>query len=686
MKGSSPTIKGYRILRRLEDGGQGRVWLATRDQDGVRIAIKVLRLHEGSSGRSRARFEQSIATLASLDHPGIVRNVEHGVLATGELWHATEFVPGRSLLEHIEHLDQLLRHERGSESRLPVREIVALFVRICEAVEAAHRVGVIHRDLKPSNIIVGDDGRPALLDFGHATTPEFAASSNLTISGEFLGTPIYASPEQVLCRPGTIDVRTDVYALGVILYQCLTGTFPYDVLGSLAEIFEQIQYAEPAPLRTHVPWIDRDLQAIVLQALAKRREDRYQSVSELRADLDRYMQGDSVQARRGGTVYAFAKFLRRHKILAVSAGVVAIVSIAYAISMTVLYQRAVVAEGKAEVSADEARQQFVAAHESLEFVISQIETKLDRVAGTRELRKELLAECYHKLRGLEQWHTTDPRIRAQLAAVHRRLGSIAMDLDRHEEAASEWKHSYEILDQLVKENSSDPSLWEQLSIAHVLLGDVAKRREQWDVARQRYDQALQIDLRLAREHPENDRFMDNLSWSYERFGGPQFCPDASARDDYRRKRHELAQRLFDRNPSSAVRMNNLCISHLMQAKALGDSDRPAFVDHVQAAFDLANRLVAAEPLNGQFAFTLAMTLTARLDEPLRVGDVETARLILERLIAVCIDLDKRDTDSHWARAARARLEGTQQALQKLQGAQVNAGADLRCVMPRYDGL
>lgn len=448
----------------------------------------------------------------------------------------------------------------------------------------------------------------------------------------------------------------------------------------------QIQYAEPAPLRTHVPWIDRDLQAIVLQALAKRREDRYQGVSELRADLDRYLQGDSVQARRGGRIYAFAKFIRRHKILAGSAAVLAIVSIAYAISMTVLYQRAVVAEGKAEVSADEARRQFVAAHESLEFVISQIETKLDRVAGTRELRKELLADCYDKLRGLDQWHTNDPRIRTQLAAVHRRLGSIAMDLDRHEEAASELERSYQILDQLVKEHPDDPSLWEQLSIAHVLLGDVAKRREQWDVARRRYDQALQIDLRLAREHPENDRFIDNLSWSYERFSGQQLCPDTTARDDYRRKRHELAQKLFDRNPSSPVRMNNLCISHLMQAKALGDSDRSAFVDHVQAAFDLANRLVAAEPLNGQFAFTLAMTLTARLDEPLRVGDVETARLTLKRLIAVCYDLDKRDTDSHWARAARARLEGAHQALQKLHSAQINTNEDLRWVLPKYDGL
>ncbi len=516
---SAPRLDGYEVVRILGEGGQGRVWLVTRTRDGYRAAIKVLRSLDRKNEQALARFEQSIATLSALDHPGIVRSIEYGELPTGERWHATDYIPGRTLLEHIDQLDVQFRHERGRESRLPVQSVIELFIQICDAVEAAHRVGVIHRDLKPSNIIVDDEGRPHLLDFGHATAPEGADMANLTISGEFLGTPAYASPEQVLCRPGTIDVRTDVYAIGVMLYQCLTGTFPYNVNASLASTFEQIQYADPTPPRVHVPWIDRDLQAIILRALAKQREQRYQSVSDMREDLERYLRGEAVTARGSGTAYLLLKFLRKHRVLTATVSVGGLLTILYAASMTALYRRAANAEDAALRHAAEAREKFSIARETLDFVVSQIETRLDRVAGTRDLRRELLQDAYNKLADLTTSDSDNPALRAELAAVHRKLGNIAKDLYLADDAARHRETSLQILQELVAQHPHNTDYLESLSIAYVLVGDVEKSRLNWPEVIRRYQQALAIDEELVAEHPENDRYLDNLAWSYERMAG-----------------------------------------------------------------------------------------------------------------------------------------------------------------------
>lgn len=567
-----------------------------------------------------------------------------------------------------------------------MQSIIDIFIRICEAVEAAHRVGVIHRDLKPSNIIVSDEGRPILLDFGHSTAPEFAGPSNLTISGEFLGTPAFASPEQVLCRPGTVDVRTDVYAIGVMLYQCLTGTFPYDVSGPLARTFEQIQYAEPTPPRNHVPWIDRDLQAIVLCMLAKQREHRYQTVSALRSDLERYLRGESVQARTAGIGYHLLKFLRLHKAIATSIAIVAAISLAYSISMTVLYRRATEAENQALANAADARKKFTVARETLDFVVSQIESRLDRVAGTREIRMALLEDCYGKLRALTELRSTDPDLRFQLAAVHRKLGDIARDIYDLPVAERERQASISILEQLVSEQPNNPDYLEALSLGHVLLGDLAKIELRWDAVLDRYQRAMIIDEKLAEEHPENDRLLDNLAWSYERMAGREWCPDSAAQARFRQLRHDLAIELVRRDPNNPARLHNLCISHLHMAKSCSDGHRSGFLDHVQAASELADRLVEAEPLNGQFAMTYAMTAFMKLDEPLRIGDVDMSRSILMQVIETAATINVRDAEGHWTDGLRTRANHAREMVRQLDHPDARPGADLRWMLPKFTGF
>ncbi len=683
---SPPRIDGFELVHPLGSGGQGHVWLAKRTVDDSRVAIKILSQHHGNSVHARARFEQSIATLASLDHPGIVRNIEYGELPGGQLWHATEFVAGKTLLSYVDQLDTQFRHQRGRESRLPIHSIIELFIHICEAVEAAHRVGVIHRDLKPSNIIVDDHGLPHLLDFGHATAPDFAGAAPLTISGEFLGTPAYASPEQVLCQPGTIDVRTDVYAIGVMLYQCVTGTFPYIVDGPLAHIFEQIRYVNPMPPRAHVPWIDRDLQAIVLRALAKQREDRYQSVGELRSDLERYLRGEAVVARGAGACYQFLKFLRKHRVVAGAIAIGTLVSILYAVSVTILYRRASEAEEQANRHAAEAREKFSVARDTLDFVVSQIETRLDRVAGTRELRQALLKDAYDKLAGLTASNSDDPALRAELAAVHKKLGSIASDLKLFDEAARHWGTSLQVLEELVTQYPNETNYLESLSIAHVLVGDLAKVESRWDEALQSYARALAIDERLVADHPDNDRYLDNLSWSYERMAGTHWCPDPAMRRSYHEKRHDIALKLVEGNPDNPVRLNNLCTSHLFQARLIGDTDRAAFAEHARRAGELADRIIAAEPLNAQYAFTFVSVAFLQLDEPLRLGDVANARPILDRLIATAEVMYNRDPEGRWGKILRERIADAREILRQLSGMSSPSGQDLRGLVPKYEDL
>ncbi len=676
-------IDGFELVYPLGSGGQGHVWLAKRTVDDSRVAIKILSQYHGNSVHTRARFEQSIATLASLDHPGIVRNIEYGELPGGQLWHATEFVAGKTLLSYVDQLDTQFRHQRGRESRLPVHSIIELFIHICEAVEAAHRVGVIHRDLKPSNIIVDDQGKPHLLDFGHATAPDIAGASNLTLSGEFVGTPAYASPEQVLCRPGTIDVRTDVYAIGVMLYQCLTGTFPYSVDGPLAHTFEQIRYAEPTPPRAQVPWIDRDLQSIVLKALSKQCDDRYQSAGELRTDLQRYLRGEAVTARGVGTMYHVAKFLRRHRAAAAAVAVIATLTLGYAVSMTVLYRRAADAETVALKNAADAQEKFSLARETLDFVVSQIETRLDRVSGTRELRAALLKDAYDKLAELTTSDSDDPQLRAELAEVHKRLGSIALDLDLGHEASRHWETSLQILNGLAEEDPENADYLEALSIGNVLLGDLAKGEYRWEEVRNRYARALAIDEKLVSVYPGNDRYLDNLAWSCERMAGRHWCPDAAARREFHRRRHEIALELVRRDPTNPVRLDNLCTSHQLQARLIGDADPSAFADHVQRAIELGERIVVAEPLNAKYAFTFVSALFLKLEEPLRFGDVMAAGPTLERIIVVAESMYRRDPDGSWGKILRARMENARSIVEELRMQPGRCGDDLRSLIPDY---
>jgi len=304
------SFEGYELSGQVHRGGQGLVYEATQKSTGRRVAIKVMREGLFAGDGDAARFEREVRILGQIDHPGVVSILASGV-HTGHFFYVMELLTGLTL-------DRF-----AAERCADVRERLRVFLKVCAAVSAAHLRGIIHRDLKPANIIVDDQGQPRILDFGLARiTAEWAQSRRATHTGQFVGSMPWASPEQAAGDPSKIDLRTDVYSLGVILYEILTGRFPYRVEGGPRDVLDQILTAEPTRPRSLSRAIDEDLEAIVLKCLAKERERRYQSAAELADDVRRHLERQPVLARPPSTVYQLRIFVRRHRALVVGAAAV----------------------------------------------------------------------------------------------------------------------------------------------------------------------------------------------------------------------------------------------------------------------------------------------------------------------------------------------------------------------------
>lgn len=330
-------IRGYSDLRELRRGGQGVVYSATQLSTRRRVAIKVLLDAGGSTDEARRRFEREVDLVSHLSHAHIVRVFDRGTTDDRRQYCVMEYIDGASL-------DQLMAG--GATPFKTIPDALRFFVKICDAVQYAHQRGVIHRDLKPSNVCVDRAGEPHVLDFGlaKATSANGREMTQFSQTGQFMGSLPWASPEQVDGTPDQVDVRTDVYSLGVMLYQLLTAKFPYEVTGPLSQIFQNIRSATPAPPSRLRQEIDEDLSTLVLKCLAKEPERRYASVGELARDIRHYLAGEPLEAKRDNAWYAARKALRRYRTAARVATVFLVASLGVAVWLALLWQRAIAAE------------------------------------------------------------------------------------------------------------------------------------------------------------------------------------------------------------------------------------------------------------------------------------------------------------------------------------------------------
>ena len=457
------TIGRYNITRVIAAGGMGTVYEASQETPKRTVALKVIRAGLVSPTALR-RFRHESEILGRLRHPGIAQIFESGEHGGehGYPYFAMEYIPGaRSITQYAEQCD------------LTTRQRLELFLKVCDAVHAGHQRGIIHRDLKPANILVDDTGQPKLIDFGvaRATDADLTIATLQTDVGAVVGTLHYMSPEQCEGDAVEIDVRSDVYALGVVLFELLTGELPYDFsTASPFDIPRLIRDQEPRRMSSLNRMLRGDIETIVLKALEKDRSRRYQSAPDLIRDIRHYLHHEPIEAKRGRRWYVFSKALRRHRVAAFVTGSFVLLLGVSAVSLFVLYHQA-------QTQADTAQQVIN--------VLNRALTQSDPYA--REGGGDLRALLDKTAAQLEQGFVQDPLVQA---AVHSTLGAAYMNLGSYEEGGQHLRAAY---DMYCRELGDD----------HLEAADAHARLAVWQYATGDYDgaeRAMRESLPILRRH------------------------------------------------------------------------------------------------------------------------------------------------------------------------------------------
>lgn len=402
----------YRIVREIGHGGMGTVFLARRDDGEFEqdVALKLVRQSIADS-LIVERFRRERQILAGLNHPNIAALHDGGISEIGEPFIAMEFVDGVPLTEYAE------------SKLLSVDDRLRLFTKVCSAVAYAHRNLVVHRDIKPSNILITEGGEPKLLDFGLAKAFESDASKTQTAIRAF--TPAYASPEQIAGKP--ITTASDIYSLGVVFYELLTGTKPLDLENkSFEEVLQTINTSQPVPPSLTPNFgeptfehrtLRGDLDNIALMALRKEPDRRYRSVEDLTADIDRHLDGRPVTARPNTFGYRAGKFLKRHKI-GVAAGMLVILSIITGVIFT-LWQA-----NLARRERDRAERRFQDIRQLSNSLLFEITPKIEGLIGATDAREAVVTRALEYLDSLAAESSDDPTLQAELAAAYEKVGDL----------------------------------------------------------------------------------------------------------------------------------------------------------------------------------------------------------------------------------------------------------------------
>ena len=634
---ANSVIGHYRILHLLGEGGMGAVYEAEQDQPRRTVALKVIKPGFATAETMR-RFQHESQALGRLQHPGIAQIYEAGTADTGfgpQPYFAMELVRGLPLHEHAEG------------RQLNARERLALMAKICDAVEHAHQRGVIHRDLKPGNILVDETGQPKILDFGVARVTESDTQpTRQTDVGQLVGTLAYMSPEQVLGDPSALDNRTDVYSLGVILYELLAGKLPYNISRKpLPEAVEVIREAEPAALSSIHRSYRGDIDTIVAKALEKYKARRYASAADLGGDIRRHLADQPIAARPASASYQLQKFARRHKAMVAGTAAVFLGLAAGVVASTWEAVRARTAQRAAVEQRDRAaavgrlataqRDRAVAAdaraQEERNAALSE-KRRADAEAATAQsvndfLQNDLLAQASSSNQARPNTKPDpDLKVRTALdraaarvggkfdrqpeveAAIHDTIGQSYMDLGLYPGARKQFEQALELHRRIAGEK--DPKTLKTMGRLGRALFLQGKHAE----ARVLLSHAFEVSRRvLGPEHPETLYSLTNLATVYLSEG------KASQAEAIHSQILKIRQRaLGPEHPSTLGSMNNLAITYeaegkypqaeALQKKTLEIRRRVQGPDHPETVMSMSNLAVdyaregkqaQAEALHGQ---------------------------------------------------------------------------------------
>jgi serine/threonine protein kinase/tetratricopeptide (TPR) repeat protein len=658
-EGPGTVIGAYRLVEPLGEGGFGVVFMAEQQQPVRRqVAVKVLK--PGMDTRQVvARFEAERQALALMDHAHIARVLDGGETASGRPYFVMELVRGAPITEHAD------RH------RLTPRERLELFVAVCQAVQHAHHKGIIHRDLKPANVLVTrQDGPPVVkvIDFGIAKAlgPPLTAKALTTGFAQMIGTPLYMSPEQVEPSARDIDTRSDIYSLGVLLYELLAGTTPFDKdqLSRVGpdELRRIIREEEPPKPSTRITTLGQaattisaqrqsdprrlsqlfrgELDWIVMKALEKDRNRRYETASAFAVDVQRYLNDEPVQACPPSAGYRLRKWIRRHKpLVAASASVLIVTVAAWAVStVLILRQR------------DEARTQRELARQAVDSMYTEVaEEWLAQQSHLQEVQRRFLLEALRYYEAFAQEPGTDPALRLRAATAYRRVGEIQFRLGeparaedayaravgiqaelaaafpnqpeyRRELAVSRnsqallWMYygklqeaeqalceAVDLHEKLAAESVPSPQDQHQLAVTRNHLALLYGRRDRPREAEQTWGQALAVQKQLVADYPEVTRYQLGLANSYKNLAGHRYLarqyPEAETTFQ---QAIALQKRLADDSPGVIDYRLHLAQSYHHLANVLRDTDQYKKAEPaLRQAVTLFQRLAHELPGNSQ---------------------------------------------------------------------------------------
>ncbi len=490
-------IGRYLLIQKIGEGGMGEVWLAEqREPVRHRVALKLVK--SGMNTREViARFESERQVVALMDHPAITKMLDAGSTPQGAPYFVMEYVAGIPITAYCD------------QHNLSTRQRLELFMLVCDGVQHAHRNAVIHRDLKPSNVLVTEvDGRPApkIIDFGvaKALTQKLPGDEKYTRLGMIVGTPEYMSPEQANSSGEDVDTRTDVYSLGIILYELLAGSRPLDLRKvALEEFLRRLREEDPPKPSTRLRSYDQatsselarkrqaepltlarqirgDLDAITLKALEKDRSRRYASPADLAADIARYLNHEAVLAVHPSAAYRARKYARRHRVAVT----------AFACVMLALAAGAAAALREARI----ARERFNDVRTLANRFLFDFHDAIAGVEGTTKARELVVATALEYLRRLERNAGSDPELQREIAAAYARVADAqgvpgGPNLGRTQDARASLQKSIEIYGRL---GAHTPGEVEQAIHPIELLARLEDDQDRNDVALELYRKALKM--------------------------------------------------------------------------------------------------------------------------------------------------------------------------------------------------
>ncbi len=607
----------YSLQNKIGEGGMGEVWLAKQTNPVKRtVALKLIKTGMDSQA-VLARFEQERQALALMDHPNIARVLDGGMTPSGQPFFAMDFVDGLPLTKFCDR------------EKMSPRQRLELFVPICQAVQHAHQKGIVHRDLKPANILVKMvDGKPVpkVIDFGvaKATGGKLTDETLSTQLGAVVGTLEYMSPEQAGVSHVDIDTRADIYSLGVVLYELLTGLRPIDSkrlkAAGLAEMIRIIQEEEPSKPSTRLSTagalpsiaaqrqteprkltalLRGELDWVVLKCLEKQRDRRYETANGLARDLQRYLADETVEARPPSTAYRMSKFLRRNRGPVMAAGLILLALLAGITGTTLGLFRAQRAEADAinqAKKADEARaateQVNLALQESIQREAARFELarqaigvfhgeisqdlllKERKFEGLRTRLLEGAADFYTDLETLLKQHS-DTESQASLGQAYLELGLLTEKIGNQKRALEVQQKGLAVARKIAEQSNATLRQRYDVSRRLYFVGKLNQSLGEFSAAKDCYTEAIAIGEELRAEGASTDEVLGGLGSLYIQIGslaGPLGKVDESV--EWFRKAEAVLMTAVDKTPDSVDSQNALAFARGNIAAFLADTGKP----------------------------------------------------------------------------------------------------------------